>query len=88
MPNPTTLADRVEAPAILWCVHFIGPDELHAMQNYGVAQVFAQRHNEWWQRQPRTENDVTLEQGWAKVIEWPYDAASHAEEVRKHGRTI
>lgn len=77
----------------LWCIHVPGPDDILAMPSKEVADNFAARHNaamdEYWAALERSKTEFQLqfypplESIKALVIEWPYDAESHARELDK-----
>lgn len=65
---------------VLWCVHVLGPDELHAMPDYAtaeknVADLIAALYT------PRTAGlDVLC---LPIVAPWPWTAEAHREELKK-----
>lgn len=65
----------------LWCVHVIGPDELHACATAGDAIVWAHELNGCMRH--HMDRDWTSHSviSWAVPTIWPYDAASHAEDL-------
>jgi ribA/ribD-fused uncharacterized protein len=55
----------------LWCLHHIGPDELHPAPDFGTAQKWASWAND------RFANAADISR--FVVAVWPWSAASHAE---------
>lgn len=79
-----------ETAETLWCVHIPGPDDLYAAASREAADEHAAALNKaiqrFWERNPRTENDSSVESMTAVVIPWPGDAASHAKDVIRGAR--
>lgn len=73
----------------LWCVHVPGPDDVYAAVSRDAAEEHADALNvamaRFNDRHPRTENDPSEESMVAVVVRWPWDAESHAADVRKWG---
>jgi hypothetical protein len=64
----------------LWCVHVIGPDDVHAAPSEAEARrAVAHMEKFWKERYPE-------EAGWGFVsfeaIPWPHSPESHARDVR------
>jgi len=64
----------------LWCCHVRGPDDLLPAATELDAHRMA---NETNQKFGGPQSDRNMPVISAIVIEWPYDAASHAEELAK-----
>lgn len=68
-----------------WCVHVPGPDDLYAAASHEAAQAHADALNAMIRRyietNTTTENDPSEIAMTAVVVPWPYDAASHAEDL-------
>lgn len=70
-------ASKWEPEPDLWCVHILGPDDLHAAPSKAYAEVASDLHN-------RSFADLSVKQDVvckAVVAPWPYSAESHAEDV-------
>jgi hypothetical protein len=65
---------------ILWCCHVRGPDDVHAAPNYATALEWSDRFNDWWARQPKSENDPIIR---AAPALWPWSADAHAENLKQ-----
>ena len=76
----------------LWCISIPGPGDLHAMPNLVTAQHCAWRSNHsvfaWLDKKQlgQTPEQIAAwparESVTAVVMEWPHDAASHAEALK------
>jgi hypothetical protein len=66
----------------LWCVHVIGPDEVHAAPSFEAAERVAVRANERYRKgnDPASADYVLLR---FVVALWPHSADSHAESAAK-----
>lgn len=73
-----TRLTRTPAP-VLWCVHVIGPDDLHPAPDLLTAIAWAKQFNAWSEAANAgvPAEDVVL--CYASVIEWEGTAESHAE---------
>ncbi len=70
----------------LWCIHIPGPDECHPAPCEAAAHHMAAKHNaamaQYFELNPDQEGIGPLREScWAKVIEWPWSAADHAESM-------
>jgi hypothetical protein len=67
----------------LWAMLIPGPDEVWAMPSKEAAEAAANRHNKAIEAPglAATWGDIPLSALQATVIEWPYDAESHAEAL-------
>jgi hypothetical protein len=63
----------------LWCMHFIGADEVHAAPSFEEADEAARWCN-WRFNQDRVANDVPMR---FVVAVWPHSAEGHAESVKR-----
>lgn len=74
----------------LWSIYIPGPDEYHAAPSETAAKHMASRHNaamdEWYashSHKNKSSIHMPIECTKADVIEWPFDAEDHAEEIRE-----
>lgn len=66
----------------LWCLHVMGPDEVHPAPDRAMAQLWAVQWTVYWHGRhpdPRRHDPVM---SWV-VAPWPHDAASHADGLTK-----
>ena len=79
------LEEQAKAAPKLWCVHVQGPDTMLGMPDRETAELRAKEWNAMFEqmmaKDPHPYDPVMR----AEVVEWPYDAASHAEEMTEHG---
>lgn len=61
----------------LWCVHVLGPDDVHAAPSKVEAERAAAHLSAYWKSSRPDDDLVSFE-----VIPWPHSAESHAESVR------
>lgn len=93
-PSPHQIAEAIRAlsPAApepgktnddgcLWCVHVIGPDDVHPAPDFGTAWSWAAAANRAFAGK---SGDVLLR---FTVALWPFDADGHAEGLKSGGRT-
>lgn len=65
----------------LWCLHILGPDDVHPAPSKEHAEVAAERFNQFiLGRKDQHQHDPVCS---AVVAPWPHSAASHAESVGK-----
>lgn len=57
----------------LWCLHHIGPDDVHAAPDFATAQTWANQANEFSQEYAGISRFV--------VAVWPWTADDHAENL-------
>lgn len=62
----------------LWCLHLIGPDDVHPAPSRAHAELAAKKLNEWFAGQPKDEHTPHFE---AVAAPWPHSAESHAAGV-------
>ncbi len=62
---------------LLWCLHVLGPDDVHPAPDRATAQLWAAQWTVWNQRQRPEPHLFDPVMSWI-VAEWPHDAASHA----------
>lgn len=63
----------------LWCLHILGPDDVHPAPSKAHAELAAKRMNEWWAaREDRHPYDPKME---AVAAVWPHSPESHAAGV-------
>jgi hypothetical protein len=71
--------------SVLWCVHVIGPDDLHAHPTFEAAEAHAVALNESIRaaehRSPAIA-DITCR---AVVAVWQWSAEAHASSLARHG---
>lgn len=65
----------------LWCVHVIGPDEVHATASLRDAVRAAHGFNTWWHPRTKDDSDADYVLMYANVAQWPHDAESHASSL-------
>jgi hypothetical protein len=66
----------------LWALLIPGPDEVWAMPSKDAAEDAANRHNEAIEAGGFADKwEMSPEAIAARVIEWPYDAESHADAL-------
>lgn len=70
-------ASKGESSPDLWCVHILGPDDLHAAPSRAYAEVAADLHNRRF-ADLSAKLDVVCK---AVAAPWPYSRESHAEDV-------
>jgi hypothetical protein len=76
-PKDMLAAQRAK---ILWCVHVLGPDDMHAMPSYDVA---AKNVNELITAL-FTERTATLDVLCLPVVAvWPYSSEAHREDLKR-----
>jgi hypothetical protein len=61
--------------AELWCLHIVGPDDVHAAPSKAHAEKAAAAFNEQFKGSANLMH--------AEVAPWPHSAESHAEDVEK-----
>lgn len=68
----------------LWCVHAIGPDDIHAAPDFATAQTWAVNQNQMMDEYTKArgmENDPHWVPVRCVVALWPWSAASHADDL-------
>ncbi len=72
-----TTNERIEANAdlTLWCVHVLGPDDVHAAPSHLAAVTQAHELNKALYSRADTKCDDIL--CFSYAAPWPYDAESH-----------
>ena len=78
-----TTDQRIEANAnlILWCVHILGMDDVHATTSHLEAVLQAQEHNNGFFSRPDLKADDIL--SFAYAAPWPHSKTSHADALAK-----
>ena len=66
----------MQATRKLYCLHAIGPDEVHA----APSKAEADKARGWYEQRFAEAGDPEIR---FEVIEWPHSPESHAEEVLK-----
>ncbi len=79
-PTPTTAEHEAEEP--LWCLHVLGPDEVHPAPDRATAQLWAAQFTVWWQRTNPKPDRFDPIMSWI-VAEWPHDAERHAAGLER-----
>lgn len=76
-----TLSEKIEANAnlTLWCVHILGPDDVHAAPSYLAAATHAHELNKALHRRLNSPDDILC---FAYAAPWPHSAESHAENLK------
>jgi hypothetical protein len=79
--KPADLTERLSAASagFLWCVHVVGPDEVHPVRSYAEAVTQAAKVN-------ASTIETSEETGVAVVAVpavWPHDSVSHRAEIAK-----
>jgi hypothetical protein len=77
-----TVAERIEANAdlVLWCVHVIGPDDVHAQPSHAHAVAKADELNRaLWSRADGPDDLLCF--AYADV--WPWSAEAHAASLKQ-----
>jgi hypothetical protein len=76
-PKEMLAAQRAK---LLWCVHVLGPDDLHAMPSYEAAE----KNVEELIAALFTERTAKLDVLCLPIVaHWPYGAKSHAEALAR-----
>jgi len=80
----TTLKERIEANAdlVLWCVHVLGPNDVHATPNHEAAVVQARELNKALFRKASPAHDVPC---FAYAAPWPHSKEAHEDAIRATG---
>ncbi|RVT91372.1 hypothetical protein EOD42_22215 [Rhodovarius crocodyli] len=65
---------------LLWCVNVLGPDDVHAAENFEHAVWLCNQHNQFNSAINKAEHDILL---LAIVIPWPWDREAHAADLIK-----
>ncbi|MGY4892336.1 UNVERIFIED_CONTAM: hypothetical protein EX528_18840 [Xanthomonas axonopodis] len=77
--HKTALAARQPVGEPLWCMHILGPDDVHAAPSKAHAEKAAAALNAFHAaRAEQSEHDPKVE---AVVAPWPHSVESHAESV-------
>ena len=76
-----TLGEKIEANAniVLWGVHVLGPDDVHAAPSHEAAAVHAHEMNKALHGKVGAPDDVLC---FAYAAPWPHSRDSHAESVK------
>lgn len=67
----------------LWAILIPGPDDVWAMPSEAAAFEAIAKHNAAVDAVSWQPDDLPKSAWYASVIEWPYDADSHAEALRE-----
>jgi hypothetical protein len=68
----------------LWCMHVIGPDDVHAAPDQQTAQAWADELNaSIARRMSEMEPDEDTPSVRAEAAEWPWSPEAHAENLAK-----
>jgi hypothetical protein len=76
-----TTAERIEANAnlTLWCVHVLGPDDVHAAPSHLAAVTHAHELNKHlYSRADKKCDDIMC---FSYAAPWPHSKESHAKAV-------
>lgn len=65
-------------PPPLWCLHLLGPDDVHAAPSYEHAEKAVKRILEWEAERAAAPGTPSVN---PVVAAWPYSASAHAEFV-------
>jgi len=63
---------------VLWCVNILGPNDVHAAENFEQAVVLCNRLNTFFSATNKPEHDIL---NLAIVARWPWGAMEHAEDL-------
>lgn len=66
------MADSLTSDSVLWCLHVIGPDDVHPAPSEAEARRAAKVMNEHYKDTP----EISFE-----AAPWPYSAETHADDV-------
>lgn len=70
----------------LWAIFLPGMDEYHPAPSEEAAIHMASKHNaamaEWLAKNPPSIATPSLESVTASVVEWPFEAEDHAEDLK------
>lgn len=72
--------EKADDTNILWCVHVVGPDDVHAAPDWETAARWAMMLNRILARSPDVENPPICI---AQVEPWPHSPVLHAETLPK-----
>ena len=78
------MSGRDVGGATLWCVHVIGPDDVHAAPDFDTAEQWAIRQNALMRKytvDAGMEDDPYWPQVRAVVAVWPWSAEGHAADL-------
>lgn len=75
------LSEKIEANAnlTLWCVHVLGPDDVHAAPSHDAAVIHARQLNKTVHRRVELLDDILC---FAYAAPWPHSPKSHAEDLK------
>ncbi|WP_273280970.1 hypothetical protein [Pseudooceanicola atlanticus] len=78
--------EKIEANAnlTLWCVHVLGPDDVHAVPSHENAVTLARDINHAVHGVAEAPKDILC---FAYASPWPHSAESHAEDLKREGET-
>jgi hypothetical protein len=76
-----SLSDGLVRSPELWCVHVMGPDDLYATASRSEARNRAHEMNAFFNK-IITDHEYEPNM-WAVPALWPYDAASHTEDLER-----
>ena len=76
------LTDKIEenADLVLWCVHVLGMDDVHAAPNHGAAVVGAREMNKALFSQLSNANDFLC---FCYAAPWPHSDDDHTEDLKE-----
>lgn len=76
-----TTGEKIEANAnlTLWCVHILGPDDVHAAPSHGAAATHAHELNKSLHSRVGAPDDVLC---FAYAAPWPHGREDHAVAVK------
>ena len=79
-----TTNEKIEANAdlTLWCVHVLGPDDVHAMPSHDAAVISARELNKAIHGKAEAPEDILC---FAYAAPWPHSAEAHAEDMEREG---
>lgn len=64
----------------LWCIRFVGPDDVVAQPSRHIADDKAREHNAWVAERYAGEEAAEMQ---AVVEPWPWNDAEHAAELAR-----
>ncbi|KGM50681.1 hypothetical protein [Pseudooceanicola atlanticus] len=79
-----TTNEKIEANAnlTLWCVHVLGPDDVHAVPSHDAAVIGARELNKAIHGKAEAPEDILC---FAYAAPWPHSAEAHAEDLKREG---
>jgi hypothetical protein len=75
----------------LWCIRYVGPDDLHAASSKEAAEAMATKHRaavaKLIENDPSLVADGITAESMDVVVEpWPWSAEAHAKDLLDDGR--